>query len=60
MVASVLMDVNKGQNMRKFLNMKPIELPHGPWAMKDTQGFKVMIEMLLASQDKGCKFSGYV
>ena len=46
--------------MSKFLNLKPIKPTHGPWTMKDTQGFQVAIEMLKTSQEKGRNVSGYV
>ena len=53
MVANILMNINKGQTIIKFLNLKHIELTCAPWTMKDTQVLQVDIEMLRASKRRG-------
>ncbi len=58
-IASLLSQLRKGKRMSQYLNMDPINLPIGPWPVRDDLGFQVAIEILRASQEPGRNVKEY-
>ena len=59
-VASTLGQFCKGRDLSLELGLTPVELPVGPWPVKDSQGFQIAIKPIRASQQKGQDDKAYV